>query len=67
MLLGNLSINLLPGPEESGICNATETTPGDLETGIKSSFAPEDKPVCRKLRERSTGLVLFLQAVRFDF
>ena len=63
--LGTLSVNFLPGPEESGSCKATETTEGDLEPTMSSSLAPEERPVCRKVRDRSTGLVLVLQNVRY--
>ena len=63
VLLGNLSVNLPPGTlfeSDSGSCRATATAEGVREATTSSSFAPEERPVCRNVRERSTGLLLFL-------
>jgi len=67
--LGTLSVSRPPGTPDakaSGIWRATETTEGDREATTSSSFAPVVRPVCLKVRERSTGLLACLQFVRHD-
>lgn len=63
VVLGNLSVSRLlgtPWASESGNCRATETTEGERESRTNSSFAPEESPESRKVREMSTCLLLFL-------
>lgn len=66
--LGNLSVNLALGTpcvSESGSCRATETTPADFESWTSSSFAPEERPDSRIVRERSMSFLLFLRQLVF--
>lgn len=66
--LGNLSTNRPPGTDDaiaSGNCNATETADGVREAWTSSSFAPETRPVCLNVLERSTDLSLFLVAISY--
>jgi len=59
VVLGNLSVNLVL-PSDSGNCKATETTEAERESWTSSSFAPEERPDKRNVRERSTILLLCL-------
>ena len=64
-MLGNLSVSRLlgmPWASESGSWRATETTEGERERRTSSSFAPEESPESRIVREMSTCLLLFLLA-----
>ena len=60
--LGNLSVRRWFGIpcHSAGSCNATETAEADRDSTTSSSFAPAERPECRRLRERSRDLLLFL-------
>ena len=66
VVLENLSVSRLfgaPWASESGSCRATETTEGERESWISSSFAPDERPESLMVRERSTCLLLFLESI----
>lgn len=63
VVLGNLSVKRPFGislASDSGSCSATDTTDGERERRTSSSLAPDVRPERRYVRERSTGLLLFL-------